>query len=213
MRKSYFWTVVTLLAGTALLLHARAATDLIPASLPLSQMPHAIAQWSGRDVMIDPEQLSILGPGDFLSRIYGRESSSEPIGLFIAYFPTQRTGATIHSPENCLPGSGWSFESSKYVELRDVAGTSHEVGEYVISKGDEKQYVIYWYQAHGRSVASEFMAKIYLIGDSMRMNRTDGALVRVITPIGFGEGAAGARTRAEEFTSQILPMLPKFIPN
>lgn len=213
MRKGYFWIVAALLAGTALLLHARGATDLIPPSMPLSQMSHLIAGWSGSDITIDQEELKVLGPGDFLSRIYGRESSSEPIGLFIAYFPTQRTGASIHSPQHCLPGSGWSFESSQYVTLRDSTGIPHQIGEYVIAKGDERQYAIYWYQAHGRSVANEFMANIYFVADAVRMDRTDGALVRVITPIGSGEGVAGAKARAEGFSSQILPMLPRFIPN
>jgi hypothetical protein len=42
-------------------------------------------------------------------------------------------------------------------------------------------------------VANEYLAKIYLVTDAMRMNRTDGALVRVITPIGPNEDTAAAR--------------------
>ena len=50
-----------------------------------------------------------------------------PVSLFIGYFPTQRTGQSIHSPQNCLPGAGWTFASSKTIylerpELKNYAG-------------------------------------------------------------------------------------------
>lgn len=213
MRSLRFWVVAFMLAGTALLLYARGNSDLIPPSEPLSDLPHVIAGWSGTDVKIDQESLDVLGAGDFLTRGYYRDGHSQPIGLFIAYFPTQRTGTTIHSPKHCLPGAGWVFESSQYVNLNDANGKSHRVGEYIISNGESRQFVIYWYQAHGRSVANEYMAKIYMVTDAMRMNRTDGALVRVIAPIDPREGTSVAKARAEAFTAQLAPMLPRFIPD
>lgn len=213
MKGLRFWTVVVLLAGTALVLHARGNTDLIPVSVPLSQVPQMIAGWSGNDVPIDQETLDVLGAGDFLSRVYTRGGEGHQIGLFIGYFPTQRTGVAIHSPKNCLPGSGWAFESSKYVNLDDANGTAHRVGEYIVADGENRQFVIYWYQAHGRSIANEYIAKVYLVTDAIRLKRTDGALVRVITPIDAREDASAARARAEAFTAQLVPMLPRFIPN
>lgn len=214
MKSPRFWTVVALLAATALLLYARGNTDVIPVSEPLSQVPRTIAGWSGSDVQIDQETLDVLGNGDFLSREYTHGGGELPIGLFIAYYPTQRTGDTIHSPKNCLPGSGWAFESSHYVNLKDVNGKAHRVGEYIISDGENnRQFVIYWYQAHGRSVANQYLAKIYLVTDAIRLNRTDGALVRVITPIDAREGTSAAKARVEAFTARLFPMLPRFIPN
>jgi EpsI family protein len=214
MKNLRFWTVVVLLAGTALLLYARSNSDLIPVSEPLSQMPRSIAGWSGSDVPINRETLDVLGTGDFLSRVYTRgERQSQTIGLFIGYFPTQRTGATIHSPKNCLPGAGWAFELSQYVDLNDANGEAHRVGEYIITNGENRQFVIYWYQAHGRSVANEYLAKIHMVIDAMRTNRTDGALVRVSAPIGPMEDTSLARARAEAFTAQLAPLLPRFIPN
>jgi EpsI family protein len=213
MRGPRFWTVVVLLAGTALLLHARGNADRIPISEPLSEVPRSIAGWTGTDMEIDQETLDVLGAGDFMSRLYTQNGAMQPIGLFIGYFPTQRTGVTIHSPKNCLPGAGWAFESSQYVRLTDAKGKAHQVGEYIIADGDDRQFVIYWYQAHGRSIANEYMAKIYMVADAIRKNRTDGALVRVITPIGSTGGLTEARARAEAFTAQLLPMLPRFIPD
>jgi len=213
MKSLRFWAAVLLLAGTAILLHTRPNADRNPPSEPLSVFPNSIEGWTGRDQVIDQETRDVLGAGDFLSRIYTQDQQSLPISLFIGYFPTQRTGQTIHSPKHCLPGSGWIFESSNYVDLVDVNGNRHRVGEYIIADGDAKQFVIYWYQAHGRSIANEYMAKIQMVTDAIRMNRTDGALIRVITPIAPGEGVSAAKKRAEEFTMQIAPMLPRFVPD
>lgn len=213
MKGLRYLSVVVLLLVTALILRAHGTEDSVPVSRPLSQLPEAIAGWSGSDMNIDPSTLSVLGSGDFLSRLYARPKSAATIGLFIAYFPTQRTGSTIHSPKNCLPGAGWYFQSSRYVHLTDATGKDHQVGEYVVSDGNVQQFVIYWYFAHGRSVASEYAAKFYLVADAIRTDRTDGSLVRVVTPIGPNEGFKAAQSRAEGFTKQLMPMLPAFIPN
>jgi EpsI family protein len=213
MKNPRFWTAVLLLAATALFLYARPAADRNPPREPLSQLPAFIAGRVGSDQQVDRETLDVLGAGDVLARVYAGDAQSVPIGLFIGYFPTQRTGQTIHSPKNCLPGAGWVFESSTSVDLIDVNGKPHRVGEYVIANGAAKQFVIYWYQAHGRSEANEYMAKIYMVADAMRLNRTDGALVRVITPISSAEDIAAARKRVEEFTMQLVPLLPRFIPD
>jgi EpsI family protein len=213
MKSLRFWTAVVLLAGTAILLHTRPGADRNPPSDPLSQFPIAVGQWTGIDQQIDQDVRDVLGAGDFLSRIYTEKEDHLPISLFIGYFPSQRTGQTIHSPKNCLPGAGWVFESSNTVDLLDANGKPHTVGEYIIANGESRQFVIYWYQAHGRSVANEYMAKIHMVVDAIRVNRTDGALVRVITPIASSESASEARKRAEGFTMRIAPLLPRFIPD
>ena len=213
MMSPRFWTVVLLLAGTAFLLQARGRSDMVPATEPLTRVPHSLSGWSGSDTPIDQGTLDVLGAGDFLSRVYTQDSHSPVIGLFIGYFPTQRTGVAIHSPKNCLPGAGWAFESSQYVDLKDANGKPHRVGEYIVTDGENRQFVIYWYQAHGRSIANEYKARIQMVIDAMRMNRTDGALVRVITPIMPTESTPQARARTESFAAQLAPLLPRFIPD
>ena len=212
MKNLRFLTVLVLLSATALILLRRGTSERTVQSEPLADVPSIIEGWSSYDQPIDSETLEVLGNGEFLSRIY-THNGAPAIGLFIAYFASQRTGATMHSPRNCLPGSGWDFESSQYVNLADANGKIHRVGEYIIANGDRRQIVIYWYQAHGRSVANEYMAKAYLVSDAIRMNRTDGALVRVVTAIAGNEGQPAARARAEGFVAQLMPTLPRFIPN
>jgi EpsI family protein len=225
MKSPRFWIVVLLLAVTALILRSRGNTDRVPASEPLSLMPETIGSWTGQDLPIADDVLAILGKGEFLNRVYvsskamnvnqtlGESAANLPITLFIGYFPTQRSGQSIHSPQNCLPGAGWAFDSHRYTTLQDVNGKTYSVGEYQISNGETRQFVIYWYQAHGRSIPNEYVARAYMVADAIRMDRTDGALVRVITQIAPTETVADARRRAVRFTSLMAPMLPRFIPN
>ena len=213
--------VLLLLLGSTGVLLSRGDTDRVPASEPLSAMPEDVGAWHGRDIPISDEILAVLGKGDFLNRVYTTDGSRAfgsgraevPISLFIGYFATQRTGQAIHSPQNCLPGAGWTFQSSHYSTLTADNGKTFNVGEYVIANGDARQYVLYWYQAHGRSIPNEYVSKAYMVADAMRLRRTDGAIVRVITTIAPYETQADARARVFGFTEKIAPMLPRFIPN
>jgi EpsI family protein len=134
--------------------------------------------------------------------------------LYIAYFPSQRTGDTIHSPKNCLPGAGWAPLESSHIHLQHPAGGSPlEVNRYILGMGDQRMLVYYWYQSHGRAVASEYSAKFYLVADAMRLNRTDGALVRILTPISTGkETVEDAERRAFGFAYSVVPLLDDYIP-
>ena len=215
MKSPRFWTVVLLMMVTLTLLLHRGDADNVPPSQPLSMMPDTIDGKVAQDIPLEDDVLTVLGKGDFLNRLYTvprlrrrlppsrahAPGAAYPVGLFIGYFATQRTGQSIHSPQHCLPGAGWTFESSDYADLDDINGKRFNVGEYVINNGRFRQFVIYWYQAHGRSIANEYKAKAYMLADAIRHNRTDGALVRVITPIAGGEPVDDARARAVRFTS------------
>ena len=133
----------------------------------------------------------------------------------IGYWQSQKQGDTIHSPQNCLPGAGWLPVSQGQLTMPRPGGEGTiSVNRYVIQKGLDRQMVLYWYQSHGRIVASEYWGKVFLVTDAVRLNRTDGAVIRVITPIiGDGSGAeAAAETRAAGFTRDLLPLLDQFLP-
>lgn len=203
--------VLVLLASMAFLLGVRPIVEKIPNVPKLGTLPAQLGEWRGKDLSIQPEVLEVLGPGDFLSRVYKRAANEPYVDLFIAYFPSQRAGDTIHSPKNCLPGSGWLPVESARIQLTNPNGMPVEVNRYIIAKGLDRQLVIYWYQAHNRIVASEYWAKYYLATDAMRLNRTDGALVRVITPLMPGEDVEAGQLRTMEFSKLLLPTLNNFV--
>jgi EpsI family protein len=211
--KMRFFVVVLLLGGTALFLQGRTGKEVIPARQSLGSFPQGLGAWAGRDVPIPQDALEVLGPGDFLLRVYRNQSQPEPyVDLFIAYFPSQRAGDTIHSPKHCLPGAGWLPLESSRIKV-DLAGRPGvPMNRYVIGKGEDRQLVLYWYYAHKRAVASEYSAKFYLVTDAIRMNRSDGAMIRLTTPLRRGEDSEQAQQRLLSFANQLSPQLDYFIP-
>jgi EpsI family protein len=204
-------SVVLLVLACGFFLRSRAQAESLPPRVPVASFPTEIGEWKGRAVQIEDDVLEILGRGEFASRLY-TSPSGEFMDFFLAYFPSQRTGETIHSPKNCLPGAGWAPEESSRTLLKFPNGIEYPVNRYVIARGNEKQLVFYWYQAHGRAVASEYWAKYYLVRDAIAMNRSDGALVRLVTPVGANETVDQAEQRARRFAAQVLPKLPSYIP-
>ncbi|HKV48494.1 MAG TPA: EpsI family protein [Candidatus Acidoferrales bacterium] len=203
--------VLILIVATAALLQAHERPEIVPPHKELSAFPAQISSWSGTPLSLSADDLAVLGPGEFLLRDY-QESANEPsVNLYIAYFPSQRTGDTIHSPKNCLPGAGWVPDQSARMALKTGNG-SILVNRYIVSKGLTRALVLYWYQAHGRVTPSEYWAKIFLVADAIRLNRTDGALVRVVSEIPPGTSDHATQTRALNFTHQILPLLDSYIP-
>ena len=207
-----FLPVVLLLAATVLFLRARSRAEILPPRSDLASFPRQLGEWTGRDVIISDEVRRILGNGEFLHRLYRSSGDKPPVEFFLAYFPTQRTGNTIHSPKNCLPGAGWVPVESSHMPLRKPDGQTILVNRYVIAKGTDRQLVLYWYQSHGRAIASEYWAKFYLVADAIRMNRSDGSLVRVITPMARSESVEAGAQRATGFAELILQRLDSYIP-
>jgi EpsI family protein len=208
--------VFVLLAASLTALKLRGDTDRVPSSQPLDLLPQTIDSRTSEDFPLDKETLGVLGDGRFLNRVYTGLPGGQgqvPVSLFIGYFPTQRTGQSIHSPQNCLPGAGWAFLSSRVIDLPTAEGKPYPVGEYLIGNAGQKQVVLYWYLSHGRSIANDYKAKAYMMLDAIRWNRTDGALVRIVTPVGLNEPVDDAQKRAIGFANQLVPLLPRFIPN
>ncbi|HUI42631.1 MAG TPA: EpsI family protein [Terriglobia bacterium] len=201
-----------LIAVTALYLHGRGTDAPAPPHKDVTEFPRAVGDWQGGDPLpFTQETLDVLGPGRFLERIYQRPSQPF-VDLLLEYFPSQRTHDTIHSPKHCLPGAGWEPVESSVLHLTGPDGRPVPANYYVIANGENREVVLYWYEAHGRVVASDYRAKFYLVWDAMRLNRTDGSMVRVVTPVTGGEDVARAKERAVGFAERVLPMLNAYIP-
>jgi EpsI family protein len=209
---------VTLLCGAAAVVRAN-RPEQAPPRVSFSQFPSELGGWSGRPLPnLEDNILKILGVDDYLNRVYSRPDRAMA-GLYIGYYKSQRQGDSIHSPQNCLPGAGWEPLASGLMTISTAAaaGTAGDisVNRYVIQKGTDKQLVLYWYQSHGRVVASEYWSKFFLVRDAVRLNRTDAALVRVIVPMAPNDdqGEARAQDQAVDFVKQMFPVLPSYLPS
>ena len=208
-----FVVVALLMAATALWLQARPSAEVFPPRQPLASMPMKVGPWSGEDLGIDQETLDVLGHGEFLRRGFVNvEQPQNAIELFVAYFPSQKTGDTIHSPNHCLQGAGWVPLQKSVIQIPGSNGTSFPATRYVTAYAGQRQLVIFWFQAHDRELANEYLAKYYLVADAMKMNRTDGALVRLVTDMDPGESPDSAQARLLSLGSKIIPDLDTYIP-
>ena len=178
----------------------------------LKNFPVQVGGWKqeGIDQRFDAETMSVLRASDYLLRNY-RLGNDAMANLYIGYYATQRDGASYHSPLNCLPGSGWTMEDPAMITIAAPNGKSFVANKYVIKNGNLRELMIYWYQGRGRAVASEYWGKIYTVLDSVRLRRSDAAMVRVMVPVTASDAAA--LESARDFAAETSGVLPEFVPN
>ncbi len=177
----------------------------------LKNFPQQIGDWRGsRDQVIDEATMSVLRASDYLLRDY-RRADGKVATFYVGYYASQREGASYHSPLNCLPGSGWTLSEPGKVDITRPDGSTFTANKYVIENGDYRSLMIYWYEGRGRAVASEYWGKVYTVIDSVRLRRSDGALVRVTVPV---EGSEDAALKvATDLSTQTTAALSEFVPN
>jgi EpsI family protein len=174
---------------------------------PLSEFPRVIGSADSEELPYDDDVVRAIGADDYINRRYFDETS--PVELYIGYYKDQRSGDKIHSPKNCLPGSGWEPVSSTDLTINSIGYAPIVVNEYVVQKGSEKDLVLYWYQTHRRVIASEYWAKFWLIADGLRQRSTDGAMIRIWTT--DTDGDLRAQRRAVSFAQTVYPKLAGFL--
>jgi len=178
----------------------------------LKDFPSQLGAWQkdGGDQLIDAETMTILRASDYVLRDY--KSAQGVANFYVGYYATQRNGATYHSPLNCLPGSGWVMNAPGKMTIIPVnGGTPFEANRYVIESGSNKSVLVYWYQGRGRRVASEYWGKVYTVLDSVRLRRSDAAMVRVVVPVHGSEETA--LKVAADFAANAAVLLPDYVPD
>lgn len=199
------------LSGAWMLVPGRAA-EPAPRE-PFALFPLSLDGWEGVTATLTPNMEETLGADDYVSAFFRKPGEAAGIDLFLSYYESQTRGSAIHSPEVCLPSAGWEVAGigPHAVALPGTALDGLTVNRAVIQKGLEKQLVYYWFEGRGRHMTNDFAAKFHTVADSMTRGRTDGGLVRLITPIGE-DGAAGADARLTRFLAATAGRLPEFIP-
>jgi EpsI family protein len=171
-----------------------------------------MGDWLAREDYLPGEIEQALGVDDYLLADYKR-SPGEQVNVYIAFYASQRKGYSPHSPRVCLPGGGWRITDLSEIQYPLEGQGSFPINRAVLELNSQKQLVYYWFEQRGRRIASEYWMKWYLLVDSIMMNRTDGALVRVITPVHSNEDMAAADKRLQDIITAALPLLPRYIPD
>jgi EpsI family protein len=195
----------SLLALTLFAVYVSGKREPEELSQPLSTLPEEIGGWASvKDGKLDEQTEAVLSASDYLYRVYRKDGKQ--VDMFMAFYAMQRAGEAMHSPKNCLPGSGWEIWNYDTVEL-PVEGETVEVNKYWIQRGRDRMLVLYWYQNGERVIASEYSAKAYLVWDALRTGRTSGSIVRVTVA-----DSPDAEEAGRKFAADLIPLVRNVLP-
>ena len=206
------WLTVVLLLQTGLF-YGASRHERIAVNVPLASFPADIMGWHMvTNAPIEPEVQKVLRADDTMNRVYASPERTAGVSLFAAYFQSQRRNQAPHSPKNCLPGAGWEPSATGTIDV-DIPseGRRIRINNFVVSRGDEKSIVLYWYQSRDRVIASEYAAKFWLVMDSIRYRRSDTAMIRVVVPV-LRRDLEGASRTGIQFVQTIFPVLRQYLP-
>jgi len=195
--------------GAVQVLGYRAET--YPERQPLTFFPRMIEDWTGTTDALAGDVIDMLALTDYVLARYRSPHQAEPVDLYVSYHRSQKQGAMPHSPSICLPGSGWETLSLERRELQTTGGGSFPVVRAVMQNEHQKRLVYYWFQQRGVVYSNEYLMRIALFRDSILLNRTDGGMIRVMTPI--SGGVAAAEDRLMTFITKLTPLLPRYVPD
>jgi exosortase D (VPLPA-CTERM-specific) len=211
---AFFVGSAALLVSAAVLAHMLPErTEIIPARTNFSEFPMTYDTWKGRRGQLEQIYVNALKFTDYVLADYTDGNDKYPVNLYVAYYDSQRTGESAHSPRSCIPGGGWQIVSFAQRDIDGVSagGSPLRVNRTLVKKGEYAQLVYYWFQQRGRVVTSEYLVKWYLFWDALTRNRTDGALVRLTTNVQPGE-VDEADKRLTSFAQAITNDLNNYIP-
>jgi len=188
--------------------------EILPILPSLNTFPLKIADWRGDEHAMEKVYLDQLKLSDYLMANYRRPDDIAGVELYIAYYASQRKGASVHSPKACLPGGGWEIVDSEVTAIAGVGpdGETLNVNRTLIKLGDSRQLVYYWFQQRDRIVTNEYLVKWFIFWDSLTRNRTDGSLVRLVTVVPEAADVGKADERMQAFLRDIDPTMAYFLP-
>ncbi len=188
--------------------------EAVPAREAFVDFPKQVGGWQGETHPMERVYVDTLRLDDYLLADF-REPQGPPLNVYVAYYHSQKKGQSAHSPKSCLPGGGWEILSFERVSVPqpNQADSRFPANRVVIQKGDAKQIVLYWFKQRDRTLANEYLVKLFLLWDALKKRRTDGALVRLTAWVQAGENEDAADRRLLDFVKVITPLLARYVPD
>jgi len=215
-RPSAALIAVTLMVGGAAAAMAAAPEreTVTPEREPLALFPRDVGAWRGGSPQIlEPNIRASLRAHDYYWNTFTSAEARAPVDLLVVWYENTREGS-FHSPEVCIPAGGWEIARIETVDLAEAVGSDapFPANRALIQKGTQRQLVYFWYDTAGTPNASSFVATARMTWNRVMMGRADGALVRLVTPIGANEAEAEAEARLQAMVRPTLGVLPRFVP-
>lgn len=185
--------------------------EIVVERRPLREIPSMLGSWEQRnpDIRFDPETEKVLRADDYVMRDY--YGPGKRLNLYVGYYASQRSGATYHSPLSCLPGAGWEMVDRELMQITSPQGRRILVNRYTVKQGEHREFLIYWYQGRGRTTHNEYVDKLFTSFDSVTKRRSDGGIVRIMTPV--GKDARRSLDAAVDLTGYVADGIGDFLPD
>jgi exosortase D (VPLPA-CTERM-specific) len=203
--------ILLLMGATATCAQTVSTRSRTPLTKPFSEFPDVVGDWTSKRQNLERKLLDALELNDYLLADF-RNSSGEVINCYIAFNDFQSKGKASHSPESCLPSNGWELKKPDKIMMTDGSNRSIKINRAMMVMGNDRRLTYYWFDQRGRILTDLLQIKFYNFFDSIALNRTDGALVRLITPLGENESPEAADARLKDFFRQFNPTLKGFLP-
>jgi EpsI family protein len=199
-----------MLVAALLGLNFRSEDEALPPGKPLHTFDTSVGAWQPREASVFTDDIqNVMKASDYVMRRYS-DATGRSLWLFIGYWEKQRKGAQPHSPQNCLPGNGWQPLEVSRVSV-PLPATTLVVNRLLIQKDEQRQLMFYWYRAQGTPVAGELEAKLQLMKNALLHNRTDGAIIRVSSPI--YQSVTSTSADFTRFIQKLQPALSEYLPD
>jgi exosortase D (VPLPA-CTERM-specific) len=187
--------------------------EIFPERKLFAGFPIELGEWHGHPASLGPSTENYLGVTDYILSDYARPDGHQ-VNLYVAYYASQRSGLSPHSPSVCIPGNGWTITNFERTNYRNNdLRLSLPLNRAIIARESNRQLVYYWFDERGMMIANEYWSKVYLLRDAIFKNRTDGALVRLTTPLYPGESENDADKRLQDFIQAVVPKLAGYLPS
>jgi exosortase D (VPLPA-CTERM-specific) len=203
--------LVIIIASAAVVRLVGSREEIQPERLAFANFPTQLGEWSANESSLPEAIEKGLKLDDYLMADF-KSPDKGTVNFYVAYYASQRKGASPHSPEVCIPGGGWLITSLTQIPVHLDGRPVFKVNRTVISRDGNHMVVYYWFDERGRQISNEYWAKWYLLEDALLRNRTDGALVRITLQQRPGESIADVDGRAMAFMKLALPKLTQFVP-
>jgi EpsI family protein len=210
-KKKEFWIVLILFVLTGILINILRYSRVESKILPLfSSLPLQLGDWDGQEYFFSDETNQVLKADTYAFRKYTSCEGKE-LWLFVAYFKSQKYGSQIHSPKNCLPGSGWKIMSRKKILIKTDTSSDLKVNKLLISDKLSREVMYYWFQTRSGIITSELGLKLDLVLNSLKRAPTDAAFIRINLPLNQ-LSEKEAQLVLEDFLKAFLPKIKEILP-
>ncbi len=207
MRRNYALILIALCLAVAVT-YGRGAL-VLPKVSGLDVFPARLGEWrQAGETVFDAPTLAVLRPTDYLMRLYV-DQQGDWIGLYVGYHDGGPESGPIHSPRNCLPGSGWDLLASAEMNITPAGQAPLRVVRALYAKDGVRTLYYYWYQAIGEPLTGDFALKFRQITGMLLARRRDAAFIRLQLsdlPVARADALVG------DFLASAWPLLKERLP-